>query len=396
MNDLQTRFHDLESDLNTVLFERSAEIHSSLLALIAKRHLFMVGAPGIAKSMLVDQLTARISGLEGENYFKTLLAKFTVPEELFGPPDFTLMKDSGIYKRVTTNKLPRAKIGFLDEAFKANSAILNSLLTILNEGLFFNHDDDPHVPLQSLFAASNEIPTSGDLEALADRLHFWHYVEHIHDPSNFAKMLLMAEETEPTQHISMDDIVQAREEMRSVVIGDDIVEMLVDLSNNLRGLGIFVSDRRFRQSVDIIKAEAWLQGRTAAEVLDTKPLVHVMWRDVPQIPIVRKAVLDLADPIERDILNLRDEIEKVYVDFIRTVEDSDSNTIKAQHAIEAYQKFTKAKDEWKELRDRQAATGRESVALESLRQRLKDIGPELLERGLQFRSDTKALGDLDN
>ena len=173
VNPLVEKFKAVENDLNRVLIERREEVHSSVLALAGKRHLFMFGPPGVAKSFLVDELVRRIVA-DGENAavcFKWLLTKFSVPEELYGGPDLLTLKDKGIYRRVTDGKLPQAHIAFLDEAFKANSAILNSLLKILNENEFDNPGDEPHVPLITMFAASNELPASSELEALADRLH---------------------------------------------------------------------------------------------------------------------------------------------------------------------------------------------------------------------------------
>ena len=202
---LASKFNTLEDQLNDEVFERTDEIHSAILALLSRRHMFMFGTPGVAKSFVVDRLVERIDGLEDGGYFKWLLTKFSVPEEIFGGPDFKVLKDEGIYKRITTNKLPVASVAFLDEAFKANSAILNSLLKILNEREFDNCDDDPHVPLLSVFAASNELPASRELDALADRLHFWHYVKPIAEPANFVRMLKL-DVGEPDKVISLDDI----------------------------------------------------------------------------------------------------------------------------------------------------------------------------------------------
>ena len=390
MSSTRDRFLAVEEDINSVLFEREAEVHSALLALASRRHLFMVGAPGIAKSMLVDQLVKRIKHLEGEAYFKVLLTKFTNPEELFGPPDFNLMKEEGIYKRNTEGYLPRAIIAFLDEIFKANSAILNALLTALNEKVFYNHDDDPSIPLQSVFAASNEIPTTAELEALADRLHFWHHVKPINDPSNFAKML-QSQKVEPEAFISVQDIYIAQHEVDAIVVPDSIIEVLIDLAQKMREENITVSDRRFHQSIAIIQAEAWLNGHERAEVLDVKPLVNVLWRDVSQISTVRKIVLDLADPLEREIIDLRDEVEKVYSSFLQTVADVDNPSKKLSASIEAIKKVNSAKEEYAKLRKQQNELGRDSKHLNSLKVRLKSISEELLQYSLNNKTDTKSL-----
>ena len=391
MTDVVQKFRSLEDSLDEVLFERESEVHSAVLALVSRRHLFMVGPPGIAKSMIVNELCKRID-FEGHEdaYFKHLLTKFTVPEELFGPPDFALMKDEGIYKRRVEGYLPTAIIAFLDEIFKASSAILNSLLTAINEGEFHNYDDDPSIPLRSVFAASNEIPTTSELEALADRLHFWHNVEPITDPSNFAQMLtLVPQDVEPI--VSLEDIDQANSEVPRVAVPDQVINVLIDLASALRSEGITVSDRRFNQSMDIIRAEAWLDGRDVADIIDTKPLQHVMWRDPQQISTVRKLVLNLADPLERDILDLRENLEDAYQEYLRSSSDVQANALKAKAALEAYEKFTKAKEEFVELRKREKASGRKSKHLAALRIRLKTIGKEIHEDGLQSKTASKAL-----
>ena len=388
---LNEQFLALEEDLGDSLFERDQEIHSAILALIAKKHVFYVGVPGIAKSMLVNNLVARIAGIGEGQYFKHLLTKFTVPEELFGPPDFNLMKDEGIYKRRVEGYLPEAIIAFLDEIFKANSAILNTLLTAINEGEFHNHNDDPRIPLQCVFAASNEIPQSAELEALADRLHFWHHVQPIQDPSNFAEMISGNLPANPDTFVTLDDVTQAQREMASVHINDSIIQVILELAKALKDHNIVVSDRRFYQSMDIIRAEAWLDGRDQADIIDTKPLQHVFWRDIPQIPTVRKLVLDLADPLERDILELRENLEKVYEEFVSNVSDRGSKAGKTAAALEAYEKFTKAKEEFASLRKREKEHNRKSKHLAALRIRLKTIGKELLEAGVQNKTATKGI-----
>lgn len=389
---LQDKFLKLEDEMNDSLIERGPEIHSAVLAILSRRHMFMVGAPGIAKSMLVTKLVSLISGLDRETCFKWLLTKHTTPEELYGPPDFTLMRNEGIYKRVTSKKLPEAQFAFLDEIFKANSAILNTLLTIINEGEFENHNDDPSVPLQTLFAASNEIPTTAELEALADRLHFWHHVEPIKESANFVKMLEGVKRTDDPV-LSLEDIAAAQREVDEVVITDLIYEVLVDLRSTMSDEGIVVSDRRFQQSLAIIRAEAWLGGRDTAGVEDCKPLQHVMWRDIEQIPKVRKAVLDLVDPLERDILAVLTELDSMYTQFERDLADADSNTVKARLAIEAYQTWRKAQDDWRELKKKEEASPITHKSLDRLRSRIKELGPALLEKGVVFGTDTKSLED---
>ena len=369
---LASKFNTLEDQLNDEVFERTDEIHSAILALLSRRHMFMFGTPGVAKSFVVDRLVERIDGLEDGGYFKWLLTKFSVPEEIFGGPDFKVLKDEGIYKRITTNKLPVASVAFLDEAFKANSAILNSLLKILNEREFDNCDDDPHVPLLSVFAASNELPASRELDALADRPHFWHYVKPIAEPANFVRMLKL-DVGEPDKVISLDDIKAAQEEVQKVQITDTIYEVFVNLSDQLRTADVPVTDRRFHQSIGVIQAEAWLNGREVAEVADMKPLMHMLWRTVEHIDKVRTIVLNLVDPLEKMVLDLQSELDKAVAEWDKTLLDTDVKAQRVQASLEMHDNFKKAKKEFLDLKAIEKENGRICKAINSLEKTLKTI-----------------------
>lgn len=369
---LASKFNILEDQLNDEVFERTDEIHSAILALLSRRHMFMFGTPGVAKSFVVDRLVERIDGLEDGGYFKWLLTKFSVPEEIFGGPDFKVLKDEGIYKRITTNKLPVASVAFLDEAFKANSAILNSLLKILNEREFDNCDDDPHVPLLSVFAASNELPASRELDALADRLHFWHYVKPIAEPANFVRMLKL-DVGEPDKVISLDDIKAAQEEVQKVQITDTIYEVFVNLSDQLRTADVPVTDRRFHQSIGVIQAEAWLNRREVAEVADMKPLMHMLWRTVEHIDKVRTIVLNLVDPLEKMVLDLQSELDKAVAEWDKTLLDTDVKAQRVQASLEMHDNFKKAKKEFLDLKAIEKENGRICKAMNSLEKTLKTI-----------------------
>jgi MoxR-like ATPase len=388
---MQDKFLAVESEMGDVLLERDAEIHSAILALLSRRHLFMFGSPGVAKSLLVDRLCAHITNAV---QFKWLLTKHSVPEEIYGGPDLLTLKDKGIYRRITDGKLPQAHFAFLDETFKANSAILNSLLKILNENEFDNPGDDPHVPLISLFAASNELPTNSELNALADRLHLWHNVQPIADTSNFVKMLV-SEETEPTVFISLEDIYEAQRQVAQVTIGDDVLSALVELSDRLKEEEIAVTDRKFKQSLAVIKAEAWLSGCEVAEVIHTKPLQHMMWRDPSQIITVRSAVYDLADPIERDVFNLRDEWMQAYNSYRETMADTTMTGRKADHTLEIFKKFKACKKDLLAIEKRCKEMKRDCKALDDFTSYMKQIGPDLLSEGFEVdRQDAMELNSM--
>src|SRR5262245_57677214 len=163
------KLQTLERELAASLIERDEVIRASLVALLARQHLVVLGPPGTAKSALVTELANRISPQNGAGLrnFAYLMTRFTTPEELFGPVSVSGLKRDE-YRRITAGKLVEAELVFLDEIFKASSAILNALLKIANERVFHNGGQEMHVPLISLFGASNEMPQGNELEALWD------------------------------------------------------------------------------------------------------------------------------------------------------------------------------------------------------------------------------------
>src|SRR3954468_4161555 len=161
---LKPRFDAIRRELEQKFLAKEEIIRLMLVAAVAGEHMVLIGPPGTAKSALIRGFSRLIDA----RYFEYLLTRFSEPNELFGPVDIQAFR-TGSYRRVVTGMLPEAEIVFLDEAFKANSAILNSLLTLLNERRFNNGSTVVKVPLVSLFAASNEVPSSDNLDAIFDR-----------------------------------------------------------------------------------------------------------------------------------------------------------------------------------------------------------------------------------
>src|ERR671913_1378176 len=181
----QDKLKKIRDELRQTFLERADLIDGALAALLSSHHLLIIGPPGTAKSMLADELCRRI---EGGNYFQWLLTRFTTPEEIFGAVSLKALEQDD-YRRVTSYKLPEAQIAFLDEIFKANSSILNSILTLLNERLFHNGKAVTRVPLLTLFGASNELPEEDELTALYDRFLLRFVVGYIAEDFRFLRML---------------------------------------------------------------------------------------------------------------------------------------------------------------------------------------------------------------
>ena len=154
----------IESELGALFVEREDVVRAMLLALLSREHLALIGPPGTAKSMLIIELAKRVGDSAGSGLrcFVYLLTKFTTPEELFGPVSISGLKADD-YRRFTAGKLADVELAFLDETFKASSAILNYLLRLMNEREFENGRQTAQAPLISLFGASNELPQETEL-----------------------------------------------------------------------------------------------------------------------------------------------------------------------------------------------------------------------------------------
>src|SRR5512138_733909 len=177
---VHAQLQQLRADLHGRFPERREVIDGALAAVLAGEHVLLLGPPGTAKSALVRAIAQAFGG----HYFERLLTKFSTPEELFGPISLKALEQDR-YARVVTDKLPEAQFAFVDEVFKANSSILNSLLAAMNERVFHNDGAPLAMPLVSLFGASNELPDGKELEALFDRFLLRFDVQYLRRPASF-------------------------------------------------------------------------------------------------------------------------------------------------------------------------------------------------------------------
>jgi len=295
----------IETEMNHMFVERQDVIRGSIVALLSRVNVLVLGAPGTAKSMQAQELCSRI---EGAQFFRYLLTKFTTPEEIFGPFSLQALKENQYY-RLTKNCLPEANIAFLDEIYKGSSAIANTLLTIINERIFQNKGEWTSVPLETLFAASNEMPAdSEELGAFHDRFHLKYEVRYIHEHSGFVQMLRQRyEEGERSGGtcITLDELKAAQTEVKSVKMTDEVYELYDKIRFNLGADGTVPSDRSFNVSQDIIKAEAWLLGLEEVIPECLAILYNVLWDDPKQQASVKRIVLQAAS---KELL----ELEKAY------------------------------------------------------------------------------------
>lgn len=246
------------------------------LALTAGEHLFLFGPPGTAKSALIRQFALAVRG----NYFEYMLTRFSEPNEIFGPIDLARLRE-GTVATVTRDMLPEAEFGFLDELFNANSAILNNLLTVLNERIYRRGAETHRLPLLSLFSASNHLPEEESLRALFDRFLLRCHVTNLKREAT--PQLLAAgwalEQTPPVESsVSAQDLRTLARQVYQVELAS-ITEFYAETVHKLRDLGIAFSDRRAIKGLKLIAASALLCGRTAAQVSDLWVLRYVWDRE---------------------------------------------------------------------------------------------------------------------
>lgn len=289
--------------MQTGLVERDTEVRLLLLAAMCREHILLIGPPGTAKSEVGRRLSQLIQG----SYFERLLTRFSVPEELFGPLSMRALEEDK-YVRQTRGYLPDAQVAFIDEIFKANSAILNTLLTLLNERLFDNGSTRTKVPLVTLVGASNELPESEELDALYDRFLIRkevkqvtaggltqmldYYAGNSYDEgdgrmggSNGSSRGARSGEMQfdASMRLSADDFESTRREaMRAVRVPQHVIQLLADLRTYLQEKiepPVYVSDRRLVKAVALMQVAAYCDGRDVVSEYDCLLLEHVLWAE---------------------------------------------------------------------------------------------------------------------
>jgi MoxR-like ATPase len=262
------QLHALIADFEAGLLERDVAVRLGLLALLAGEHILLVGPPGSAKSALARRLHA---ALGGGRYFERLLTRFSTPEELFGPLSLKALEDDR-YERLIDGYLPTASVAFLDEVFKANSAILNALLGLLNERAFDNGRERIATPLVSVVGASNEVPADEALLAFYDRFLLRVPVAHVSDAA-FAALLDLRDLRDAPPPAPPPLAAHEREAVvaasQAAALSGDALAALAALRTWLAAQAISMpSDRRWRQLARLMRIAAASEGRAQADELD--------------------------------------------------------------------------------------------------------------------------------
>lgn len=295
---LTQRIEALLAAVSAGMHEREQVLAVALLGAIAGHNTFLFGPPGTAKS-LISRRIAR--AFENPAYFEYLMNRFSTPEEVFGPVSLKELKEDR-YTRQIAGYLPTADFAFLDEIWKSSPAILNSLLTIINEHIFKNGAERVRVPLKSLIAASNEVPAENQgLDALYDRFIIRMVVPPIREEENFNRLMNSkpssdSPEVDDSLLIKYQELANWRELLHDVTLSQDttlvikyIREQLVAKYDELK---VYVSDRRWQRAAMLLKASAYFNGRDETNHSDVLLLKHCLWTTPDNQPLIAVLVND--------------------------------------------------------------------------------------------------------
>ena len=365
----QDKLRKIREELQQLFLERAELIDGALAALLAAQHVLIIGPPGTAKSMLADELCRRISGA---TYFQWLLTKFTTPEELFGAVSLKAL-EADDYRRVTTNKLPESHIAFLDEVFKASSSILNAILTIINERLFHNGRQVGAVPLLTLFGASNELPEDDELLALYDRFLLRFVVGYIAEDFRFLKMLQAREPSERTS-ITLEELQQMQAEAQALAVPAMVLRGIADIRRELQKKNLVASDRRYRQSLGLLQALAYLNGRPAVTESDLFFLEHVLWKDPGERGEVHAVIHGLIHGYEDEVQELLFQARELS-DYPERDWENDAQWRGA--LLEARAKVHRILTKVEEIRQRAEESGRSLGKVETVKKEIQGIEQQL-------------------
>ncbi|MSR51790.1 MAG: AAA family ATPase [Gemmataceae bacterium] len=315
---LRRKINRFRTSLGRFFVQKQDIIDLMVVAAVAQEPLLLVGDPGTAKSDLVLKFKDAL-GVSDQDYFEYMLTRFTEPSEIIGAIDIAKLRD-GAYIRRKQGKLPTARIAFLDEIFKSNSAILNILLTIINEKKFYQDGAPEAVPLRILFAATNELPEQGELAALKDRFVLKVMSQSVSD-AHFQELIDSGLQNEAHRnlnqkpwiegHCTLDDFLKANRYLtllfsrrqgdgrgeeqndRHLFFPDVVFREFQRLVKTLvRDDGIFISDRKLVKLYKLLRVRAWLlSGGTVS--MDDLRLLAYLGETMQQIEHLQHKVPDL-------------------------------------------------------------------------------------------------------
>ncbi len=285
------RIQKLKEIISQGLLEKDEIVGLVLLCMIAGKSIFLYGPPGTAKSLISRRVSC---AFKSNQFFDYLMNRFSTPEEVFGPLKLSELRQDRLVRNID-GFLPSADFAFLDEIWKSSPAILNALLTIINEKKFRNGESNIDVPLHGLVAASNELPQKGQsLEALYDRFIMRVLVPPLEKKQNFALFLQgssLPEKVDTPSHLSFDndELQDIKNQAKTIKINNEVMKVIELLRTNIEIYNdkkpqeiepIYVSDRRWLAIIELLKFSALLNDREFVELTDLTLLKYCLWSDV--------------------------------------------------------------------------------------------------------------------
>lgn len=310
-----TTLQTIIGELKAGLPEREVEIDLLVRSIIARSHPLFIGEPGVAKSLLIREF---MSHIDDAALFEVLLAKDTPSDQVLGPVSLAALEQDE-FRRITKGKLPEANVAFLDEIFKANSTVLNALLSIINERIFHNNGHSMTVPLWTCVGASNELPGTDrdDLRAFRDRFGVTKMVDHVRTSGGLMQVLdgqLQRGRGESVAgeltKISSAEIEAIQTTATEVEVPPNVRKALVELRARAESENLTISARRMFEGVKLMMAAAALDGRTEVSVEDMKVFEHVLWSDPEDHSTAYELTLDYAGAVAKKAAKLRGEFDE--------------------------------------------------------------------------------------
>lgn len=353
-NDISKKVETILNTLKEGVYERDNEINLIMLVMLSGKSIFLYGEPGTAKSMIARRVSY---AFKDSSFFSYLMQKFSTPEEIFGPYSIKELREDKLVRK-TENYLPEADFAFLDEIWKSSPAILNTLLTIINEKIFRNGDEDINVPLKGLVTASNEFPPQNQgLEALYDRMIFRCNVEYVKDRNNFQKLITEkpVDNIKISNPITKDDLDTIAKELYNVKVGDNILDIIHAVRVNIdtynkehEDICLSISDRRWQKIMEVIRISAYISGRNEVIPSDLLLLKHSLWNNLEEKDtindIIDESIRQFAPKktqeyqrYKKEFDELSDEIKEAYQE-----QEDEYESVKEYNGIEYFDVSIKA------------------------------------------------------
>ena len=382
------------------IFEREIHIRGLSVGILARAHVLLLGPKGCAKSALSRlycDLIAWDDVPEGQDpYFRTQLRPASTEDEIYGPTTNAGFEND-TFARNTTGMVPQAKLALLEELYTANS-LLKSLLTIMGEGLFKNGTlpEEP-VPLRLLVATSNDVPADRDdnLDAFHDRFMLRYKVGYLKDRRNVRRLMERANSSEAANRepvspiLTEGDVDAAIEEARKVDVSP-VFDAMDEILDDLADREIVPSDRRRDRLVFLVKAQAYLNGRSSATRADLDILAHALWEDADddQIRTVAEVVLRQSNPHAADAQDRFDRATDSYNNAMtahrkaKGTDDEDLQRAESAAGMNANVALKQTTDKLLELRDAAKRGGADTGLIDGLLKKVSDMNEEVTAKCL--------------